>query len=120
MVARAYEHGKAINTASHFEIDDVIDPADSRARVASVLASAPAAAAARGEEAPLHRHLVSVPRLQGPLRSGNRRIGMRGRRRRLARRRRPALPAARVSPPQDGWYWKFVTTTSCGLAGGGL
>ena len=26
MVARAYEHGKAVNTASHFEIDDVIDP----------------------------------------------------------------------------------------------
>jgi acetyl-CoA carboxylase carboxyltransferase component len=30
MVARMYEHGKAVNTASHFEIDDVIDPADSR------------------------------------------------------------------------------------------
>lgn len=30
MVEQAYEHGKAINTASHFEIDDVIDPADSR------------------------------------------------------------------------------------------
>jgi acetyl/propionyl-CoA carboxylase alpha subunit/acetyl-CoA carboxylase carboxyltransferase component len=30
MVAKAYEHGKAINTASHFEIDDVIDPAQSR------------------------------------------------------------------------------------------
>src|SRR5205814_8019686 len=24
MVARAYEHGKALNTATHFEIDDVI------------------------------------------------------------------------------------------------
>ena len=30
MVARMYEHGKALNTATHFEIDDVIDPADSR------------------------------------------------------------------------------------------
>ena len=30
MVDRAYEHGKALNAASHFEIDDVIDPADSR------------------------------------------------------------------------------------------
>ncbi len=30
MVARAYQHGKAINSASHFEIDDVIDPAESR------------------------------------------------------------------------------------------
>jgi hypothetical protein len=29
MVARAYEHGKALNTATHFEIDDVIDPAES-------------------------------------------------------------------------------------------
>ena len=32
MVARAYEHGKALNVAAHFEIDDVIDPADTRAR----------------------------------------------------------------------------------------
>ena len=30
MVARAYERGKALNAASHFEFDDVIDPADSR------------------------------------------------------------------------------------------
>ena len=30
MVGRAYQHGKGLNTASHFEIDDVIDPADSR------------------------------------------------------------------------------------------
>ena len=30
MVDRMYEHGKALNAASHFEIDDVIDPADSR------------------------------------------------------------------------------------------
>ena len=29
-MARAYEHGKALNIASVFEIDDVIDPADSR------------------------------------------------------------------------------------------
>jgi acetyl/propionyl-CoA carboxylase alpha subunit/acetyl-CoA carboxylase carboxyltransferase component len=41
MVARAYERGKATNTASHFEIDEVIDPADSRARIASALAAAP-------------------------------------------------------------------------------
>ncbi|MGH9191360.1 MAG: carboxyl transferase domain-containing protein, partial [Acidimicrobiales bacterium] len=26
MVAQAYEHGKALNAATHFEIDDVIDP----------------------------------------------------------------------------------------------
>ena len=29
MVDRMYEHGKALNAATHFEIDDVIDPADS-------------------------------------------------------------------------------------------
>ncbi len=41
MVERAYEHGKAINVAAHFEIDDVIDPADTRARVVHALRSAP-------------------------------------------------------------------------------
>jgi len=41
MVARAYERGKATNTASHFEIDEVIDPAESRARVAGAFASWP-------------------------------------------------------------------------------
>ncbi|MEM1436349.1 MAG: carboxyl transferase domain-containing protein [Pseudomonadota bacterium] len=30
MVERMYERGKAVSTASYFEIDDVIDPADSR------------------------------------------------------------------------------------------
>ena len=30
MVARMYEIGKGVNMASHFEIDDVIDPMDSR------------------------------------------------------------------------------------------
>jgi acetyl-CoA carboxylase carboxyltransferase component len=42
MVARAYEHGKALNVATHFEIDDVIDPADTRARVLHAIRSAPA------------------------------------------------------------------------------
>jgi acetyl-CoA carboxylase carboxyltransferase component len=42
MVARAYEHGKALNTATHFEIDDVIDPAESRHWLASLLHSIPA------------------------------------------------------------------------------
>jgi acetyl-CoA carboxylase carboxyltransferase component len=41
MVARSYEHGKALNAASHFEIDDVIDPADSRSWVTTMLAAAP-------------------------------------------------------------------------------
>ena len=44
MVARMYEHGRAVNTAEHFEIDDVIDPADTRRWIATMLraASAPA------------------------------------------------------------------------------
>jgi len=41
IVARAYEHGEALNTATHFEIDDVIDPADSRRWVINALRSAP-------------------------------------------------------------------------------
>ncbi len=42
MVDRAYEHGKAINVASAFEIDEVIDPAESRTRIAEALRAAPA------------------------------------------------------------------------------
>jgi acetyl-CoA carboxylase carboxyltransferase component len=41
MVAQAYEHGKALNAATHFEIDDVIDPADSRRWIATSFASVP-------------------------------------------------------------------------------
>jgi acetyl-CoA carboxylase carboxyltransferase component len=37
MVAEAYENGKALNMASFLEIDDVIDPADSRRWIASGL-----------------------------------------------------------------------------------
>jgi acetyl-CoA carboxylase carboxyltransferase component len=40
MVQRAYEHGKALHVAEFFEIDDVIDPADTRARVVHALESA--------------------------------------------------------------------------------
>jgi acetyl/propionyl-CoA carboxylase alpha subunit/acetyl-CoA carboxylase carboxyltransferase component len=41
MVAHMYEVGKAVNVASHFEIDDVIDPADSRRWILSALDAAP-------------------------------------------------------------------------------
>lgn len=41
MVQRMYDHGKAVNTASHFEIDDVIDPMESRTWVTAALRSAP-------------------------------------------------------------------------------
>jgi len=40
MVERAYAHGKALNVATHFEIDDVIDPALTRQRVVHALAAA--------------------------------------------------------------------------------
>jgi acetyl-CoA carboxylase carboxyltransferase component len=41
MVARSYEHGKALNAASYFEIDDVIDPAASRRWITVAFAAAP-------------------------------------------------------------------------------
>jgi acetyl-CoA carboxylase carboxyltransferase component len=37
LIERAYEHGAALNVATHTEIDDVIDPADTRSRVRAVL-----------------------------------------------------------------------------------
>ena len=40
MVAHAHDHAKALNAATLFEIDDVIDPADTRRVVASTLAAA--------------------------------------------------------------------------------
>jgi len=44
MVAKAYTHGKAISTASFFEVDDVIDPADSRVWISNALRAMPAPA----------------------------------------------------------------------------
>jgi acetyl-CoA carboxylase carboxyltransferase component/biotin carboxyl carrier protein len=41
MVAKEYQHGKGINMASHLEIDEVIDPIDSRHWVMSALRAAP-------------------------------------------------------------------------------
>jgi acetyl-CoA carboxylase carboxyltransferase component len=52
MVERMYDHGKAINSASYFEIDDVIDPADSRRWISSLLAATPAAPARAGKKRP--------------------------------------------------------------------
>jgi acetyl-CoA carboxylase carboxyltransferase component len=48
MVERMYAHGKAVNVASHFEIDDVIDPADTRHWLRTLLTAAP----------PTHRSVV--------------------------------------------------------------
>ena len=42
MVAQAYERGKALSTATLFEIDDVIDPAETRSWVMTGLRSLPA------------------------------------------------------------------------------
>jgi acetyl-CoA carboxylase carboxyltransferase component len=52
MVDRAYEHGKAINVAAHFEIDEVIDPADTRRRIAHALGSVPVAVVREGKRRP--------------------------------------------------------------------
>ena len=59
LVARAYEHGKGLSTATYFEIDDVIDPADSRRWITTALRSAPPPPPRAGQEAPPHRHLVT-------------------------------------------------------------
>jgi acetyl-CoA carboxylase carboxyltransferase component len=47
-----YEHGKAINSASYFEIDDVIDPADSRRWITSALDAVPSAPTRSGKKRP--------------------------------------------------------------------
>jgi acetyl-CoA carboxylase carboxyltransferase component len=40
MVAHAHEHAKGLNAATLFEIDDVIDPADTRRIVSQTFAAA--------------------------------------------------------------------------------
>ena len=52
MVARMYEHGKAVNMASFFEIDDVIDPKDSRIWILRALRSAPPPPRREGKKRP--------------------------------------------------------------------
>src|SRR6267142_4891719 len=52
MVERMYQIGKAVNVASHFELDDVIDPADSRRWIANALRSAPPAPPRAGKKRP--------------------------------------------------------------------
>ena len=47
-----YQIGKAVNVASHFELDDVIDPADSRTWIANALRSAPPAPPRAGKKRP--------------------------------------------------------------------
>jgi acetyl-CoA carboxylase carboxyltransferase component len=45
LTAAAEENAKAINAATLFELDDVIDPADTRGTIAATLAAAASAAA---------------------------------------------------------------------------
>lgn len=52
MVDRMYQRGKAVNTASTFEIDDVIDPADSRKWIMAALQSAPERMVREGKKRP--------------------------------------------------------------------
>jgi acetyl-CoA carboxylase carboxyltransferase component len=53
MVARSYEHGKALNAATHFEFDDVIDPAFSRTWIMSALRAAPPTPPREGKKRPM-------------------------------------------------------------------
>ena len=39
MVADSYHRGRTVNMASHFELDDVIDPAETRTWISSALKS---------------------------------------------------------------------------------
>jgi acetyl-CoA carboxylase carboxyltransferase component len=41
MVAEMYKRGKAVNLASHFELDDVIEPADTQKWISRGLRSMP-------------------------------------------------------------------------------
>jgi acetyl/propionyl-CoA carboxylase alpha subunit len=52
MVAEAYERGKALSTATLFEIDDVIDPAETRSWVVAGLRSLPPAKPRTGKKRP--------------------------------------------------------------------
>ncbi|MEY2423511.1 MAG: hypothetical protein QOI95_3578 [Acidimicrobiaceae bacterium] len=52
LVARAYEAGKALNTATYFEIDDVIDPVDSRRRIVNALRASPPLPHREGKKRP--------------------------------------------------------------------
>ena len=52
MVAQMYEDGKALNAASYYEFDDVIDPRDTRFRIVEALRSAPPTPVRTGKKLP--------------------------------------------------------------------
>jgi acetyl-CoA carboxylase carboxyltransferase component len=53
LIASAYERGSALNMASHMEIDEVIDPADTRMRIAGMLRSYPPTPPRTGKKRPM-------------------------------------------------------------------
>ena len=53
MVDRLYERGKAVSYATYFELDDVIDPADSRRWITTALRAAPPPPARTGKKRPM-------------------------------------------------------------------
>ncbi|MFM7745658.1 MAG: carboxyl transferase domain-containing protein, partial [Actinomycetota bacterium] len=53
LIAAAYERGGALNIAAHAEIDEVIDPADTRARLTALLNAAPPPQPRAGKKRPM-------------------------------------------------------------------
>jgi len=53
LIAAAYIRGSALSMASHTEIDDVIDPADTRQRILGLLAACPMPLARTGKKRPM-------------------------------------------------------------------
>ena len=52
MVDDSYKRGKAVNMASHFELDDVIDPAETRKWIMGALKSLPPKAPKKSKKRP--------------------------------------------------------------------
>jgi acetyl-CoA carboxylase carboxyltransferase component len=52
LVAKMYDNGKALSSATYFEIDDVIDPADSRRWISTAMDSAPPPPPREGKKRP--------------------------------------------------------------------
>lgn len=53
LIKKAYERGSALNMASHIEIDDVIDPADTRKYIMAVMRSQPPREQRTGKKRPM-------------------------------------------------------------------
>ena len=53
MVAKLYENGKAVSTATFFELDDVIDPSETRTWVSMALRAAPKTEPREGKKRPM-------------------------------------------------------------------